>query len=390
MISACSIRSLRIAAKRSRSATAWSATEAEAGHYLRPEKLVPINETFKTLAQKATAGKTDDLERAKALYDHVMGRMRYDKSGTGWGRGDALYACDERTGNCSYFHAYFIALTRSIEKPARFAIGATIPADKNEGTIDGYHCWAEFLADGRWVPVDISEAWKNPKLADYYFGHNPANRFELTKGRDLVVDPEPASGPINFLAYPLLEMNGEVIKPETTFIFRRIGACSTDKVPRTRSYSLLSCLYSCSYSILARKSKNRSQRDTLKSFTSYASGRAKDSFDGSCRQAAADWHIPRATFVAMALSAATSAFQHAASARAQFCPLAARIRDRPSRHAANSDRRRDVGTTETHRFVKLACCALVGCCDRNVSADGLRLLVVALGQPYGPAFLAFS
>jgi hypothetical protein len=46
----------------------------------------------------------------------------------------------------------------------------------------------------------------------------------LTKGRDLVVDPEPESGPINFLVYPLLEMNGEVIKPETTFEFRRIGA----------------------------------------------------------------------------------------------------------------------------------------------------------------------
>jgi len=203
---------------------AYQASDTEAARYLRPEKLVPINETFKTLAQKAAAGKTDDLERAKALYDHVIGRMRYDKSGTGWGRGDAMYACDARTGNCSDFHAYFIALARSIGIPARFAIGATIPADKNEGTIDGYHCWAEVLADGRWVPVDISEAWKNPKLADYYFGHNPANRFELTKGRDLVVDPEPASGPINFLAYPLLEMNGEVIKSETTFMFRRIGA----------------------------------------------------------------------------------------------------------------------------------------------------------------------
>ncbi len=203
---------------------AYRATDTEAARYLRPEKLVPVNETFKTLAEKAAAGKTDDLERAKALYDHVISRMRYDKSGTGWGRGDAVYACDARTGNCSDFHAYFIALARSINIPARFAIGATIPADKNEGKIDGYHCWAEFLADGEWVPVDISEAWKNPKLADYYFGHNPANRFELTKGRDLVVDPEPESGPINFLVYPLLEMNGEVIKPETTFEFRRIGA----------------------------------------------------------------------------------------------------------------------------------------------------------------------
>jgi transglutaminase-like putative cysteine protease len=202
----------------------YPASSADAARYLRPEKLVPVNETFKTLAEKATAGKTGDLERTKALYDHVISRMRYDKSGTGWGRGDAVYACDARTGNCSDFHAYFIALARSINIPARFAIGATIPADKNQGKIEGYHCWAEFLADGKWVPVDISEAWKNPKLADYYFGHNPANRFELTRGRDLVVDPEPQSGPINFLAYPLLEMNGEVIKPETTFEFHRIGA----------------------------------------------------------------------------------------------------------------------------------------------------------------------
>ena len=203
---------------------AYPASNADSARYLQPEKLVPVNETFKTLAEKAAAGKTDDLERAKALYDHVISRMRYDKTGTGWGRGDAVYACDSRTGNCSDFHAYFIALARSLNIPARFAIGATIPADKNEGKIEGYHCWAEFLADDQWVPVDISEAWKNPKLADYYFGHNPANRFELTKGRDLVVDPEPESGPINFLVYPLLEMNGEVVKPETTFEFRRIGA----------------------------------------------------------------------------------------------------------------------------------------------------------------------
>ena len=84
---------------------AYPAGNADAARYLQPEKLVPANETFKTLAEKATAGKTDDLERAKALYDHVISRMRYDKSGTGWGRGDAVYACDAHTGNCSDFHA---------------------------------------------------------------------------------------------------------------------------------------------------------------------------------------------------------------------------------------------------------------------------------------------
>src|ERR1700736_6039724 len=204
--------------------SAYAANGEEAARFLRPERLVPINETFKTLAEQATAGKQDDLDRAKALYNHVLGRMRYDKSGTGWGKGDAVYACDAKTGNCSDFHSYFIALSRSVGIPARFAIGATIPAEKNEGVIEGYHCWAEFFADGRWVPVDISEAWKNPDLADYYFGHNPANRFELTKGRDLIVNPAPASGPINFLVYPLCEMDDKVVKPETIFAFHRTHA----------------------------------------------------------------------------------------------------------------------------------------------------------------------
>src|SRR5260370_23829162 len=105
---------------------AYAASGADAARFLHPEKLVPINETFRTLAEKTVAGKTDDLERAKALYDHVMGRMRYDKSGTGWGRGDAMHACDARTGNCTDFHSYFIALARSLGIPALLPIGATL------------------------------------------------------------------------------------------------------------------------------------------------------------------------------------------------------------------------------------------------------------------------
>lgn len=194
---------------------------ANTARYLAPERLVPANETFKTLAAEVTRGKTGELARGRALYDHVVRRMKYDKSGVGWGRGDAIHACDARTGNCTDFHAYFIALARAAGIPARFAIGATIPADKSEGPIAGYHCWAEFLADGKWVPVDISEAAKNPALAEYYFGHHPANRFELSVGRDLAVDPAPASGAINFLVYPLLETGGKVVKAETEFAFSR-------------------------------------------------------------------------------------------------------------------------------------------------------------------------
>jgi transglutaminase-like putative cysteine protease len=201
----------------------YAVREPLAQKYLNPESLVPTNETFRTIAQQVTRGKKTALARARALYDHAIEQLRYAKYGPGWGRGDAVYACDARTGNCSDFHAYFIALARESGIPARFAIGAAIPSERNDGGIDGYHCWAEFYADGKWIPVDISEADKNSSLADYYFGHHPANRFELSKGRDLVVEPAPISGPINFLAYPVMEMNGKLIKVQTEFLFRRPG-----------------------------------------------------------------------------------------------------------------------------------------------------------------------
>src|SRR5436305_8037243 len=46
---------------------AYPAANADAARYLRPEKLVPVNETFKTLAEKDVAGKSDDRKLAKAL-----------------------------------------------------------------------------------------------------------------------------------------------------------------------------------------------------------------------------------------------------------------------------------------------------------------------------------
>jgi transglutaminase-like putative cysteine protease len=191
------------------------------GEYLNPERLVPDTEDFRSIAREVVAGKKGDLVRARALYDHVIDRMRYQKHGSGWGKGDAVYACDVRTGNCSDFHSYFIALSRAAGIPARFAIGAGIPSARDEGVISGYHCWAEFYAEGKWWPVDISEGDKYSSLATYYFGHHPANRIELSRGRDLVIEPGPVSGPINFLAYPVFEMGGKPIKLKVNFSFIR-------------------------------------------------------------------------------------------------------------------------------------------------------------------------
>lgn len=195
--------------------------------YLRPERLVPQNEEFSKIANEVVEGKLGDLARARTLYDHTIDRMRYMKYGDGWGKGDAVYACDARTGNCTDFHSYFIALSRAVGIPARFSIGASIPSERNDGGIDGYHCWAEFYTDGNWWPVDISEGDKCSALSTYYFGHHPANRIELSRGRDLMVEPGPASGPINFLAYPVLEIGGELAETKVEFSFKRIPSRSS-------------------------------------------------------------------------------------------------------------------------------------------------------------------
>lgn len=189
---------------------------------LQADKKVPLGGKFLVEAQQAMGNKRAEskLIQARALYDYVIDNMRYMKYGA-FGQGDANYACNSKTGNCSEFHAYFIALARSVGIPARFAVGVAVPSDRNEGGIDGYHCWAEFYADGKWWPVDISEANKYSALSTYYFGHHPANRLEFSRGRDLLLDPMPASGPINFLAYPVFEVGGKVERPATVFRFER-------------------------------------------------------------------------------------------------------------------------------------------------------------------------
>jgi hypothetical protein len=76
--------------------------------------------------------------------------------------------------------------------------------------VDGYHCWARFIHDGRWLAVDISEADKHPDERDQYFGRLEADRMHFTTGRDLILEPKQQGGPVNFLICPYVESGGPV------------------------------------------------------------------------------------------------------------------------------------------------------------------------------------
>ena len=196
--------------------------------YLGASPLMPVGGRFEGLVKEILKDHADDskLMQARAIYDYIIDTVRYRKAGK-YGTGDANYACDTRSGNCTEFHSLFISLARSARIPARFAIGAAIPSARNEGGVNGYHCWAEFYAEGKWWPVDISEANKYSALATYYFGHHPANRIEFSRGRDLIMNPSPSTDAVPFFAYPILEVNGIPVAIETKFSFERRKSVSS-------------------------------------------------------------------------------------------------------------------------------------------------------------------
>ncbi len=203
-------------------------TPALQRRFLAPNRLVPINGRIAAEAQWVAGDATSPVMRARRLYDHIVDSLRYDTSGDGWGRGDAVYACDIRTGNCTDFHSLFIAEARSLSIPARFVIGLPLPPDKSLGSISGYHCWSEFYLEGiGWVPIDASEAHKHPEKREFFFGGLDHHRIAFTTGRDVAL-PHAAGAPLNYSIYPHVELDGkEHPFVETKFTFRDIDTGRT-------------------------------------------------------------------------------------------------------------------------------------------------------------------
>jgi transglutaminase-like putative cysteine protease len=183
---------------------------ASMSRLIAPDSLIPTDGKIKELAVEVTGSKTGTVEKAKAAYDYLFTTMRYDKTGSGWGRGDALWACDAKRGNCTDFHSPFIGMLRADGIPARFDIGFPLPENKDKGDIAGYHCWAEFYARKTgWIPVDISEAWKAKQKQDYFFGSVDANRVQFSTGRDVTLSPKQDGPALNYFVYPYVEVDGK-------------------------------------------------------------------------------------------------------------------------------------------------------------------------------------
>ena len=196
------------------SARALSESErAELADFLGPnERVVVGHEILDPILAEIRAKVGEDADSAtlaRGIYDWVVDNVEYKKIGTGWGNGDTFWACNERYGNCTDFHALFISLARTEGIPARFEMGFPVPEDRPSGEIGGYHCWVQVYVPGAgWVPIDASEAFKHPERRELFFGTHPADRIRFTVGRDLELGPAQRGPPLNYLVYPYVEVGG--------------------------------------------------------------------------------------------------------------------------------------------------------------------------------------
>lgn len=203
-------------------------SEAERARFLAPNALVPVgHEILQPILAEIRASRADDSPEAtaRAIFDWVVDNLEYKKVGTGWGNGDTFWACSERYGNCTDFHALFVSLARSEGIPARFEIGFPLPPGRAGGEIGGYHCWVQYHLPGRgWVPIDASEAAKQPAQRERYYGTAPADRIHFTTGRDLAFTPAARRQPLNYFIYPYVEVGGRPVQVElqTRFAFREL------------------------------------------------------------------------------------------------------------------------------------------------------------------------
>jgi uncharacterized protein (TIGR03000 family) len=200
----------RVTRKEVKGASAPEVADAKLlDRYLQPDKLVPLEGKPLELI-KGKKVPEDQVAASKMLYDVVNQHVKYGKDVKGWGRGDVNWVCDAKTGNCTDFHSLFISLARANKIPSKFEIGFSIPTKRGAGDIGGYHCWAFFKPEGKgWMAVDISEANKDPKMTDYYFGNLTEDRVTFTTGRDYDLAPKQDGETRNFFIYPYAEVDGK-------------------------------------------------------------------------------------------------------------------------------------------------------------------------------------
>ena len=190
--------------------------------YLKPSSTIPVDGVVKEQADKICEGKETVLDKARAIYDWIYDNMNRDESVTGCGTGDVCALLDSKGGKCTDINSVFIGLCRAEGIPAREMFGIRM----NDADITkNQHCWAQFYLPGTgWVSADAADVlkavlkneWSKDdaealETNEYYWGNCDSQRVELSRGRDIVLNPAQDGAALNNFGYPYAEVDGEAV-----------------------------------------------------------------------------------------------------------------------------------------------------------------------------------
>ena len=131
--------------------------------YLEATELMPTDGIVKETADKITAGKTSDAEKARAIYQWVVDNTFRNAATRGCGTGDvaSMLRTGNLSGKCADLNALNVALIRAAGMPARDVYGIRVAPSKfgykslGAGSpiiTKAQHCRAEVWLEGHgWV-----------------------------------------------------------------------------------------------------------------------------------------------------------------------------------------------------------------------------------------------
>ncbi len=173
-----------------------------------------VTEEITRIADGVCGEETNPALQARLLLQHVADEAdHYSKDPTKpkCGIGDAMDCLTNAGGCCTDLHSLFVALARARGIPTRLQMGYRL-LEKNIGLeVDpGYRCWVEYFVPGYgWVSADVVEADAVGGLGpERWFTGLTERRLWLNEGREFLLSPPQASGPVNTMIIGHAEIDG--------------------------------------------------------------------------------------------------------------------------------------------------------------------------------------
>ena len=148
--------------------------------FIQPElHIESLNPQIVTLASELSRGTQTVCEQVRAFYEHIGDELVYTYNGKNWG---AQAALGEMGADCTEYASLLVALSRSLNIPARYYEGLLFLDSETESIARVEHAWPDvYLPNVGWVSLDPTLG-RSLLDRETYFSHHTPEHIIVTMG----------------------------------------------------------------------------------------------------------------------------------------------------------------------------------------------------------------